>query len=145
MNIRKAELKDKNAILEVTNELRLENIPDFVWNKENFVDNQILNGEYFLYETGGKVVGIISLRKRRDKMFIETLAVRKDHRRGGVGEKLINFAKQFSKERGVECLCACSFYEYKKVDFYLHQGFDLLERPGLYGGHKYYRFEMKIS
>ncbi|KPJ71280.1 hypothetical protein AMJ50_02630 [Parcubacteria bacterium DG_74_3] len=143
MNLRKAEPKDKKNILEITNLLYL-NIPDFVWNTERVVERQIQNGEYFLTEIGGKTVGAISFRQRKDKMYIETLVVTNDHQSEGVGTQLIEFAKKFTKEKRFNVLRACSFYEYKTVDFYLRQGFSLLEKPGIYNNHKYYRFEMRI-
>ena len=143
MNLRKAELKDKKDVLEISNLLYLD-IPDFVWNTEEFVDRQIRNGEYFLAEIEGKIVGIISFRQRKNKMYIETLAITNDHQSEGVGRQLVEFAKKFTKEKGFGILRACSFYEYKTVDFYLKQGFSLLEKPGIYNNHKYYRFEMRI-
>lgn len=143
MNLRKAELKHKKDILEITNLLNLD-IPNFIWNTEEFVGRQIRNGEFFLAEMEGKIVGIISFRRRKNKNYIETLAITNDHQSEGVGKQLIEFAKKFTKERGLNVLRTCSFYEYKTVDFYLKQGFSLLEKPGIYNNHKYYRFEMRI-
>jgi len=143
MTIRKAELKDKKNILEITDLLYF-NIPNFIWNTEEFVDRQIKNGEYFLIETEEKIIGVISFRQRKNKIYIETLATANDSQSNGVGTQLIRFAKGFTKEKGFSVLCACSFYEYKTVDFYLKQGFSLLEKPGIYNGHKYYRFEIRV-
>jgi GNAT superfamily N-acetyltransferase len=141
MIIRKAELKDKKDILEIANLLYLD-IPNFVWNTDEFVDRQIKNGEYFLAEEE-KIVGIISLRQRKNKIHIETLATTDDHQSGGIGTQLIRFAKEFAKEKGFGILRVYSFYEYKTVDFYLKQGFSLLRKPGIYNNHEYYRFEMR--
>lgn len=144
MTIRKAEPKDKKDILEITNLLDF-NIPDFVWNTDEFVDRQIKNGEYFLAETEEKTIGIISFRQRKNKLYIETLAIINGYQSNGVGTQLIEFAKKLTEEKGLNILCACSFYEYKIVDFYLKQGFSLLEKPGIYNNHKYYRFEMRMA
>jgi N-acetylglutamate synthase-like GNAT family acetyltransferase len=143
MNLKKAELKDKKDILEIANLLYLD-IPNFIWNTEEFVDRQIRNGEYFLAEIEGQIVGIISFRRRENKMYIETLAITNDRQSKGMGRQLIEFAKKFTKKKGIDVLRACSFYEYKTVDFYLKRGFSLLEKPGIYENHKYYRFEMRI-
>jgi len=143
MTIRKAESKDKENILEITNLLHF-NVPNFIWNTDEFIDRQIKNGEYFLTETEEKTIGVISFRQRKNKMYIETLVTANDHQLDGVGTQLIRFAKKFTKEKGLNILCACSFYEYKTVDFYLKQGFSLLEKPGIYSGHKYYRFEISV-
>ena len=143
MNLRKAEIEDKKDILEVANLLHLD-ISDFVWNKDEYVTKQIKNGEYFLIEKGGRIVGIISLRQRRDKIHIETIAVRNGSQSEGIGTELIEFAKDVTKKKGFNILRAYSFYKYKSVDFYLNRGFTLLSKPGVYNNHKYYRFEMRI-
>ncbi len=143
MNIRRAELKDKKDILEIANLLYI-NIPDFVWNTEEFVERQIKDKGYYVAEKEGRIAGIISFRERNNKMHIETLAVANDSQSEGVGAELIEFAKKFTKEKGLFILRVYSFYEYKTVDFYLRQGFSLLMGPGRYNGHKYYRFEMRV-
>jgi len=143
MNLRKALLEDKEDISEIIGVLRID-IPDFVWDTDEFIARQIKKGEYFLAELGKEIVGIISFRQRDKKMYIETIAVKKNYQMEGVGARLIGFAKQFTKGKGLDFLCACSFYEYKTVDFYLNQGFNLLNGSGVYSQHKYYRFEMKI-
>ncbi|MBD3208529.1 MAG: GNAT family N-acetyltransferase [Candidatus Nealsonbacteria bacterium] len=144
MKLRKAELKDKEDVLEITKLLHLD-IPDFVWDTGEFVEKQIKRGEYFLVEKEGKVVGIISLRQRQNKMHIETIAVKNGSQAEGIGTKLIDFAKEHTKQKGLNVLRAYSFYEYKSVDFYLKRGFNLLSKPGRYKNHKYYRFEMEID
>jgi N-acetylglutamate synthase-like GNAT family acetyltransferase len=143
MIIRKAELKDKEKVLEVTNLLFLD-IPNFVWNTDEFVSKQIKNEQYFLADIDGEVAGVISFRQREERMYIETLVINKGYQGNGVGTQLVQFAKEFAKKQGFNILRVCSFYEYKTVDFYLKQGFSLLIRPGIYNGHKYYRFEMNL-
>jgi N-acetylglutamate synthase-like GNAT family acetyltransferase len=144
MNLRKATQEDKKAILKLVGLLYIEGIPGFVWSEE-FVDRQIKSGEYYLAETdGGEAAGVISFRKRADRMYIETLAVDEKRRSEGIGTHLITFAKNFTKEKGLSTLRACSFIEYDKVDFYLKQGFALLDVLGNYGGHKFYRFHMEV-
>ena len=95
-------------------------------------------------EEKGKAVGVISLGRRDDIMYIRTLAVTNHNQSRGVGAQLIEFAKEFTRKKGLNTLRTYSFYEYKTVDFYLNQGFSLLEKPGIYRGHKYYRFEMEL-
>lgn len=143
MNLRKAKIQDKKDVLEIANLLHL-NIPNFVWNTDELVTKQITNGEYFLIEKEERIVGIISLRQRKNKMHIEAIAVRNGSQSEGIGAELIEFAKRFTKEKGLSLLRAYSFYEYKSVDFYLNRGFSLLNKPGTYNNHKYYRFEMKV-
>lgn len=147
MEIRKAGLKDIAAIKEIADLLYVE-MPDFVWNKEEFIRKQIEKGEYFVAENppaeGEKIIGIVSLRERNGMLYIETLAVAKDIQSTGVGKKLVEFAKQFSKDRGFKILRVTSFYEYGVKDFYIKQGFRLLDEPGEYSGHKFYRLEIEV-
>ena len=143
MKVRKAELKDKKDILAIVDLLYLD-IPDFVWNTNEFVTRQIVKGDYFLVEDREQTVGVVSFRQRQNRMYVATLAIAKSHQLAGVGTKLIEFAKHFTKERKLDTLYACAFYEYKNKDFYLNKGFSLLDSPGSYNNHKYHRFEMKI-
>ncbi len=144
MTLRKAELKDKEEILETVNLLYLP-IPSFVWNEDDFVQQQIERGEYFLQEENGTVVGVMSLRPRKTKVNIETLVVKTPFQSKGYGSKFIEFACQYAKEKGFDVLHAYSFSEYNMVDFYLKTGFKMLDEQGNYHNHLYYCFEKKLS
>lgn len=144
MNIRKANLKDIRPIKEIADLLYLE-MPDFLWNTEGFIGKQIERGEYYVAEENGKAVGIMSLRDRNKILYIETLAVAKNSQSSGVGKKLIEFAKQFSKNNDFKILRTTSFYEYGVKDFYIRQGFRLLDESGEYGGHKFHRLEWAVQ
>ncbi|MBX4200594.1 GNAT family N-acetyltransferase [Candidatus Parcubacteria bacterium] len=143
MTLRKAELKDKQEVLDTVNLLSLP-IPGFVWNKEEFVEEQIRKGEYFLQEENGVVIGVMSLRKRTHKVNIETLVVKTEFQSKGYGTKFIDFACQYAKEHGFTILHAYSFNEYNMVDFYLKRGFTMLDQSGSYHNHPYYCFEKKV-
>jgi len=144
MILRQAELKDTKEILEIVSELYLD-IPHFVWNDEDFVKNQIQKNEYFVIEDQGQLMGIMSLRQRTNKINIETLAVRKNFKSQGLGSKFIEFAKQFTKEKGFNILHAYSFSEYNSAGFYLKKGFKVMNHFGYYKNHKYDCFELKVS
>lgn len=141
--LRQAELKDIKEILEIVSELYL-NIPHFVWNEEEFVVRQVQNKEYFVIEDDGGLVGIMSLRQRSNKVSIETLVVRKKFQSKGFGSKFIEFAKQFTKDRGFNILHAYSFSEYHATDFYLKKGFKVLDYFGYYQNYKYDCFELML-
>ena len=141
MNIRPAELKDKEEILKTIGLLYI-NMPDFVWSTEPFIEKQIKNAEYFLLEFENKIVGIISLKKKKDQIHIETLAVIKEFQKKGFGSKLIEFAKQFAKENGFKVLQAYSFVEYQAEKFYKKLGFKKLDYFGYYKNHQYHCFEI---
>jgi len=144
MNIRKANPEDVSKIAEINRALHLD-IPDFVWTDLEFIKKQVERGEYFVGEENGTAVGAMSLRERNRMLYIETLAVAKDIQSRGVGSKLVDFAKQFAKDSGFETLRTTSFYKYEVKDFWTKRGFGLLPEPGEYGGHKFYRFELKLN
>lgn len=144
MKIRQASVGDKQAILSIANSLYLE-IPGFVWNSPEFVERQINRGEYFLAEHDNQALGIISLRRRKNKLYIETLVVKKEHQSNGVGKQMVAFARDAAKEKGLSALCACSFPQYNIVDFYVSQGFSLLNCRGTYNRQQFYRLEMKTG
>lgn len=144
MKVRKATLEDIKTITEIAQILHLD-IPDFVWTTEDFIRKQIERGEYYVTEQNGTAVGAMSLRERSSMFYIETLAVAKDIQSKGVGPKLVDFAKHFAKENGFKILRTTSFYEYGVKDFYIKHGFYLLDEPGEYGGHKFYRLEYKLN
>jgi len=143
MLIRKAELKDEEEIIKITDVLFLQ-IPNFVWNNEKFVEKQIKSGEYFVGEENGRLVGVISLRQRKNGMHIETIAIRDGFAANGFGTELVAFAKQVAKDKGTDTLHAYSFHEYNIVDFYKKQGFELMDYSGSYNGHPYHCLEIKI-
>ena len=143
MLLRKAELKDKKEIIDIANLLYLD-IHNFVWNNDNFITKQIDKGEYFLMEENGVVAGIMSLRQRKNGIHIETLAVKKKFQSKGLGTKFIEFAKEFSREKGFNILHAYSFSDYNIADFYLKKGFKMMDYNGYYNNHKYNCFELKI-
>lgn len=142
MQIRKAILKDVEAIKQIADLLYIE-MPDFVWNQEDFIKKQIERGEYYVLEKD-KVLGILSLREKQGMMYIETLAVAKDLQAKGIGSKLIEFAKDFGRKNNFKILRTTSFYEYGVKDFYIKNGFRLLPESGKYSGHKFHRLEIDV-
>ena len=149
MNIRKAVPEDLKSIAEIARALYLD-IPDFVWTTEDYIRKQIEKGEYYVAAPSealaeeGRILGAMSLRDRNGMLYIETLAVAKDIQSKGVGSELVEFAKQFAKGNGFKILRTTSFYEYGVKDFYIKRGFRLLDEPGEYGGHKFYRLEFEL-
>ena len=144
MFIRPAETKDLKDIIEITKLLYLK-IPNFVWDDERFVVEHLEKGEYFLAEEEGKVVGVMSLRQRQNRMHIETLAVRDEFQSNGLGTTFIEFAKEFTKKKGLNVLHVYSFVEYDRKGFYLKKGFKMLDYSGYYNNHQFYCFEMNIA
>ncbi len=149
MKIRKASPEDLQSIKEIAGLLYIE-MPDFVWNKENFIEKQIEKGEYYVtvsFEALAKkerILGIVSLRERQGMLYIETLAVAEDIQAKGIGSNLVEFAKDFARKNNFKILRTTSFYEYGVKDFYIKNGFRLLPESGEYAGHKFYRLEFEV-
>jgi aminoglycoside 6'-N-acetyltransferase I len=120
-------------------------VPGFVWNQDDFVTKQITNKEYFVLEQDGAVVAIMSLKKRKNKVSIDTLAVKKEFQGKGLGSQLVEFAKQYAKDNGFKSLHAYSFAEYNAVNFYLKQSFEYFDRTREYNGHRYDCFKINLQ
>lgn len=142
--LRKAQLTDTHHITKIADLLKI-NVPKFVWAKPEYIVRQIANGEYFLIEKQGGVVGAMSMRERNNKMHIETLVVKKEFQSNGFGTAFIEFAKNVTRQKGFDRLHAYSFLEYNMSDFYIKKGFSKLGHRGYYQGRAYDCFEMKIS
>ena len=141
--MKKARPEDLGTIKKIADLLYIE-MSDFVWNTEGFIRKQIERGEYYAIEIDGQMAGIISFRDRNSIFYIETLAVAKDIQTKGIGSKLVEFAKDFARKNNFKKMRTTSFYEYGVNDFWIKQGFRLLEEPGEYGGHKFYRFQFDL-
>ena len=89
-------------------------------------------------------MGVMSLRERKRGVHIETLAIKNEFNSNGFGTELVAFAKEFAKNKGATTLHAYSFYEYNIVDFYLKQGFKLMDYKGSYQGHQYHCLELQV-
>ena len=141
--VRKAVLEDLQKITVIAKLLHID-IPGFVWDKPEYIARQIDNGEYFVIDKEGSIVGVMSMRQRNHKMHIETLVVDYQFQSKGFGTLFIEFAKKVSLQKGFKTLHAYSFIDYNMEKFYLKKGFTRLEHFGYYNNHKYYCFEMKL-
>lgn len=143
MNIRKAKMLDYPSVLRIAQILFLD-IRGFYWHTGKFISDQIRQGNYFVAEENGNIIGILCVKDSYDYLLIETLAVLKENQSFGIGRKLVEFAKNLACRKNKKYLTVCSFYEYGVKDFYLRIGFSLLRLPGTMSGHKYHCFWMKI-
>ncbi|MFC1678380.1 GNAT family N-acetyltransferase [Patescibacteria group bacterium] len=139
-----AKENDLGEILEINVVLWL-NIPDFFWLDPGWTEEQIRKGNFFLLKYKGKNVGALCLKISKSAIGVETIAIRKRYQNMGFGTKLINFAKRRARKNGKSQHTVTSFVEYGLKEFYQNQGFELLERKGIYHGHKYHRFVMDLE
>jgi GNAT superfamily N-acetyltransferase len=101
---------------------------------EPFLENETLNikkntspglGKVFVATLEGQIIGYISLGKRVFAMMIDSIIVDRNHQRKGVGKKMIEKAKEYSKSRGFHVLRTDTgtFMDYA-IKFYLACGFE---------------------
>ena len=75
---------------------------------------------YYLTDTNGKMMGFIGVAEDN----IEMLFIHPDYRRQGVGKQLLNYALKTLKAKFVDV----NEQNQQAVDFYLHMGFQVINR-----------------
>ncbi|MBL7101084.1 MAG: GNAT family N-acetyltransferase [Nanoarchaeota archaeon] len=124
-------------------------IPIIKYQTQDWVLDEIEAGNLYVFKDKSEVLGSMCLYMSMknlspDESYIESLAVRSDKHRNGYGRKMIHFAKRKSRNEGKRLLTVESFCLYDVKDFYIKCGFELEPELGECGGHKYYRFFMKL-
>ncbi len=143
MEIIKCTSKNIKEIVSFNNQLYID-IPNFIWNNPKWILKQIKRGNFYCLMNKGSVCGALCLIISEKKGKIETLAVRKDSHKNSYGKELINFAKIKLKKLKIKILYVNSFYSYNLKNFYKKQGFNIMDKPGIYEGINYYKFFMKL-
>lgn len=116
----------------------LSQVRDLILNAENFgkpfLENEMLNikkntslglGKIFVADSNGKIVGYISLGRRVFALMIDSIIVAGDYQRKGVGRKLVEKAREYTKSQGLHVLRTDTgtFMDYA-IKFYLACGFE---------------------
>ena len=142
MIIRKAELKDIDAILDLLSqvlEIHAEMRPDiFQTGKTKYTKEalarKIENEMIYVAEEDKKVIGHLFLELQSTEnnnnmkplkiLYIDDICVDKNHTNGGVGSKLFDFVKEKAKDLGCYEI-TLNFWEGNKnaEKFYLNKGF----------------------
>ena len=100
---------------------------------EPFMDSEMLNlkrdgisdfGHVYVAALENKIIGYITLRKNIFAVAIDSIIVKKEHQRKGIGRALVEKAKAYVKSEGFRVLRTdtASFMEYA-ILFYLACGF----------------------
>lgn len=104
--IRKAEMKDKDAIQFLINELRGHEISDSdMINRLNFVESSMIDTLY-VYEKENDVVGLLGFRIRENieenSRFgeISLIVVDQTCRKQGIGKQLMKYAERLAEKNG---------------------------------------------
>ena len=142
MIIRKAELKDIDAILDLLSqvlEIHAEMRPDIFQSGKTKYTKEVLkrkieNEMIYVAEEDKKVIGHLFLELQSTEnnnnmkplkiLYIDDICVDKNHTNGGVGSKLFDFVKEKAKDLGCYEI-TLNFWEGNKnaEKFYLNKGF----------------------
>lgn len=96
--IRKAEIKDINVLMAIENACFAK-----PYSYESFLsDMQGDKVTIFVEEQNAEIVGFVSLYVFLDEANLQQIAVLPSYRRNGYAENLINYSKQYLKERNVK-------------------------------------------
>jgi len=121
-------------------------ISPYPWNKIYWIQKQVREGSFVIAKKR-IIYGAMCLfhaLEDSEESYIETIAIRKDKQRGGVGRSLVEFAAQQAREKGKKKLIVESFCFWNAKDFYLKCGFKLAPELGSYRGQPAYSFSMTL-
>lgn len=100
---------------------------------EPFMESEMMNikrdgisdfGHVYVAAFGSEVVGYVTLRKNIFAVAIDSIIVKREHQRKGIGRELVEKAKAYARSEGFRILRSdtASFMEYA-IKFYLACGF----------------------
>lgn len=139
-NIESADIGDLGKIENLNRQLHI-NLPNFIWDRGDWILQEIKNGNFFVLRQEGAICGAICLIPHEDELVIETLAVDKSEQGKGVGRKLVEFALDTARSRKVSRVSVESFLFYGVKDFYQKCGFEFDLSPiDIFEGAPYFRF-----
>jgi len=118
--------------------------PWFIWDRLNWVREEIREGNFFVAKEGNRILGAICLKISPKEGRIDTLAVRRDSRRLGVGRKLVAFAKRRTRKEEGKRLIVSSFISYGVGGFYERCGFKKSSEIYWYRNQPCHRFRMNV-
>jgi GNAT superfamily N-acetyltransferase len=134
-----ASVQDLESIEKLNKQLYLD-IPDFKWDKKEWILEEVRKGNFFLFRQNGLVCGAICLIPNEGEPIIETIAVDREEQRKGIGKRLIEFAFEKVRKGNIAKIQTGSFACYGAKDFYLKCGFRLESSKTDALGVSYYRF-----
>ena len=89
----------------------------------------IASGEVYVLESGAEIAGLLVIEARDQTLFIENVAVDPAFQRQGLGRRLMAFAEQHARERGLrEVRLYTNEVMVENLAFYQRLGFVEVER-----------------
>lgn len=121
-------------------------IPDFRWDTEPWIAEEIVHGRYYVLRDAKGVAAALCLHVLAEQTAggVEAIAVRADLHGSGLGKILVNHARRLAQGLSLKALVVESFCAYGLEVFYTKCGFVRDEQLQQFRGHDYYRFEMKF-
>jgi GNAT superfamily N-acetyltransferase len=118
VHIRRATLADARRIRRIAAGELLIDVPDFHWHTSAEITRAIRNDEYFVAVLEGRITGILCLRQDGDTLWIETIAVTREHQRKGQGRALVRFAVERAAQLGLPWVRVSTFAQYGAEEAY---------------------------
>lgn len=141
MQIQKANKEDLEKIITLNKLFHLD-ILGFKWDKPEWIETELTN--YFIIKEDNQIYGAICLLLTEKECCVETIAVKENNQRSGIGRQLINFAKAYAKNKGKSKLKVESFCEYNADKFYENCGFVKEQEIGYYQSRPYHKFLINL-
>jgi len=128
MPIRLATLADAKRIGRIATAELLIDVPDFHWHTSAEITRAIRNDEYFVATLKGRIMGILCLKRDADTLWIETIAVKRQHQRKGQGRALVRFAVERAAQLGLPWVRVSTFSQYGAEKAYQRMGFRIFDQ-----------------
>lgn len=122
MKIQKGIINDASALEQVFSVLYK---PELKWAEEK-LRREIQTGEkdYYLALEDNETVGAFGIKLNGSSAKFGPLAVRKTYQQRGIGSKLLNFAEELAKQRGLSLIWCHSLERYNAANFYQNNGWE---------------------
>ena len=131
---------DLPGIMEVNKALHLD-IPNFKWDQENWIADQISQGNFYVVKDGDKVCAAMCVTSQPNGLLIESMAVHQEHQSQGMGKTMLDFARQLARQQKCQRLMVISFSAHGLELYYKSMGFQPDEPyTENYEGEELYRF-----
>ena len=97
--------------------------PELKWSREIILE-EIQTGEkdYYLALDDNETVGAFGIKFNDSSAKFGPLAIRDKNRKKGVGSKLLRFAEELAREKGLSRIWCYSFEKYNVANFYQNNG-----------------------
>ena len=123
MIVRQATMDDVSDIVSLNQAFHIDS-PGFLWDLPPWIRSEIRQKHFYVsHDDVGSITGAVSLIPYGDLLILETIAVRDDCRKKGIGRQLIQFSVEYGAQRQYRRLVVGSFCEYGLRPFYEGCGF----------------------